>query len=85
MPPYEVPFLPKLQGKFAEFLHHGSLIRLGKIYQSTSVGLQYGEDVGVFPGRLPPSSSLPKEALEGDKPSSRASTLSHRGEAVALS
>ena len=38
----EVPFLPKLQGHFAEFLQHHFLNRLGILYQSTSVGLGYG-------------------------------------------
>ena len=38
----EVPFLPKLQGHFAEFLQHHFLNRLGILYQSTSVGFGYG-------------------------------------------
>jgi hypothetical protein len=40
--PKKVPFIPKLQGQFAEFLQHHSLKRLGMLYQSTSVGLGYG-------------------------------------------
>ena len=38
----KVPLLPKLRGYFAEFLHHRSLKRLGILYQSTCVGLEYG-------------------------------------------
>ena len=37
-----VPLLPKLRGHFAEFLQHRSLKRLGILYQSTCVGLEYG-------------------------------------------
>lgn len=36
------PLLPKLRGHFAEFLNHGSLDRLGILYQITCVGLGYG-------------------------------------------
>ena len=36
------PFLPKLQGDFAEFLSRGSLERLGMLYRTTCVGLRYG-------------------------------------------
>ena len=36
------PFLPKLQGYFAEFLSRGSLERLGMLYRTTCVGLRYG-------------------------------------------
>lgn len=38
------PFLPKVQGEFAEFLTYGYLIRLGDLYHSTSVGLGNGAD-----------------------------------------
>src|SRR5436305_8793301 len=31
------PLLPTLRGQFAEFLHHPSVKRLGRLYQSTSV------------------------------------------------
>jgi hypothetical protein len=34
--------LPKLRCQFAEFLNHGSLMRLGILYLSTCVGLRYG-------------------------------------------
>jgi len=36
------PFLPKLQGHFAEFLQGGSLKRLSLLDSSTCVGLGYG-------------------------------------------
>ena len=36
------PLLPKLRGRFAEFLHHGSLVRLGILCPTTCVGLGYG-------------------------------------------
>ena len=36
------PFLPKLQGHFAEFLNEGSPVRLSILYSSTCVGLWYG-------------------------------------------
>ena len=36
------PLLPKLRGQFAEFLHHGSLARLGILCRTTCVGLGYG-------------------------------------------
>ena len=36
------PLLPKLRGHFAEFLHHGSLARLGILCRTTCVGLGYG-------------------------------------------
>ena len=36
------PLLPKLRGRFAEFLHHGSLVRLGMLCPTTRVGLGYG-------------------------------------------
>ena len=38
----KVLLLPKLRRYFAEFLHHCSLKRLGILYQSTCVGLEYG-------------------------------------------
>jgi len=38
----EEPFIPKLQGEFAEFLQSGYLIRLSIFYLSTCVGLRYG-------------------------------------------
>jgi len=34
--------------QFAEFLQHSSLIHLGILYPSTSVGLRYGLYVGLF-------------------------------------
>jgi hypothetical protein len=37
--------LPKLRCQFAEFLNHGSLMRLGMLYLSTCVGLRYGHCV----------------------------------------
>lgn len=36
------PFLPKLQGKFAEFLQQNSLKRLSLLNLFTCVGLKYG-------------------------------------------
>ena len=36
------PLLPKLRGRFAEFLHHGSPVRLGMLCPTTCVGLGYG-------------------------------------------
>ena len=36
--------------QFAEFLQHGSLKRLGMLYQSTCVGFGYGLTQGLFPG-----------------------------------
>ena len=47
---YEGPLLPKLRGHFAEFLQHRSLKRLGILYQSTCVGLGYGQALELFPG-----------------------------------
>ena len=44
----KAPFLPKLQGHFAEFLQHSSLKRLGILYLSTCVGLGYGLMEGYF-------------------------------------
>ena len=40
--PTGAPLLPKLRSYFAEFLNEGSLVRLGILYPSTSVGLRYG-------------------------------------------
>ena len=37
-----VSLLPKLRDQFAEFLQRSSLKRLGILYQSTCVGLEYG-------------------------------------------
>ena len=42
------PFLPKLQGHFAEFLSRGSLERLGMLYRTTCVGLRYGLRIDMF-------------------------------------
>ncbi len=36
------PLLPRLRGHFAEFLHHGSLVRLGMLCPTTCVGIGYG-------------------------------------------
>ncbi len=36
------PLIPKLRGKFAEFLNQSYLARLGILYLSTCVGLGYG-------------------------------------------
>jgi hypothetical protein len=38
----KAPFIPKLQGQFAEFLQGGSLKRLSLLDSSTCVGLGYG-------------------------------------------
>ena len=40
--PKRAPFIPKLQGQFAEFLNHGSLEHLSIFNPSTCVGLRYG-------------------------------------------
>ena len=48
----EAPLLPKLRGKFAEFLQHHSLKRLGMLYQSTCVGLGYGLYAGAVSWNL---------------------------------
>ena len=40
--PAWAPLLPKLRGRFAEFLHHGSPVRLGMLCPTTCVGLGYG-------------------------------------------
>jgi hypothetical protein len=42
--------LPKLRCQFAEFLNHGSLMRLGMLYPSTCVGLRYGHCTGSLRG-----------------------------------
>src|SRR5690606_6111523 len=57
------PLLPKLRGQFAEFLQHGSLKRLGILYQSTCVGFGYGHARGLFPGTtcLPRQSDKPRQ------------------------
>ena len=54
MPPdfTRAPFIPKLQGYFAEFLQHHSLKRLNILYPSTSVGFEYDLYVRFFPGNL---------------------------------
>ena len=39
----EVTLIPKLRVQFAEFLQYSSLKRLGILYQSTCVGLGYGQ------------------------------------------
>ena len=54
----KVPFIPKLQGQFAEFLQRSSLKRLGILYQSTCVGFGYGHAVELFPG----TASLPAQS-----------------------
>ena len=38
----QAPFLPKLQGHFAEFLDNASSAGLGLLALSTCVGLRYG-------------------------------------------
>ena len=49
--------------QFAEFLQHGSLKRLGMLYQSTCVGLGYGLMWELFPGttRLQGQSNKPSQ------------------------
>ena len=47
-----VTLIPKLRVQFAEFLQHGSLKRLGMLYQSTCVGFGYGLCVSYFQGHL---------------------------------
>jgi hypothetical protein len=42
MIPLWVPFIPKLQGQFAEFLQQRSLKHLSLFDLSTCVGFQYG-------------------------------------------
>jgi hypothetical protein len=47
--------LPKLRCEFAEFLHKGSLKRLGILSPSTCVGLRYGQpglSLEVFLGSM---------------------------------
>ena len=41
------PLLPKLRGRFAEFLNKGSPVRLRIFFSSTCVGLRYGY-LGIF-------------------------------------
>ena len=58
--------LPKLRCEFAEFLHRGSLKRLGILSPSTCVGLRYGRlrvSLEVFLGSLE-SSALWPEGLD---------------------
>ena len=40
--PAGAPLLPKLRGRYAEFLNHGSPDRLGMLYPSTCVGFGTG-------------------------------------------
>lgn len=57
----EAPFIPKLQGQFAEFLQGGSLKRLSLLDSSTCVGLGYGvsKEAILFPeGSYLPMTSL---------------------------
>ena len=57
--------LPKLRCQFAEFLHRGSLKRLGILSPSTCVRLRYGRPalcLEVFPGSME-SATLRAEAL----------------------
>jgi len=48
----KAPFIPKLQGHFAEFLQGGSLKRLSLLDSSTCVGLGYGSTLTFFPERF---------------------------------
>ena len=48
-----VTLIPKLRVQFAEFLQHGSLKRLGMLYQSTCVGFGYGLRWSYFQEHLP--------------------------------
>ena len=48
----KVPFIPKLQGQFAEFLQRSSLKRLSLFDLSTCVGFGYGLFWRFFPGEL---------------------------------
>jgi len=48
--PSRAPFLPKVQGQFAEFLHHDSLIRLRFFNVFTCVGFGYGVHTSGLPG-----------------------------------
>ena len=43
--PKLAPFLPKIQGKFAEFLREVSLTRLRILIPDTCVGLRYGHPI----------------------------------------
>jgi hypothetical protein len=47
-----VSLFPKLREKFAEFLQHRSLKRLGILYQSTCVGLGYGLVAGAISWKI---------------------------------
>ena len=42
MTTFVAPLLPKLRGRFAEFLNNGSPVRLRIFFSSTCVGLRYG-------------------------------------------
>ena len=58
--PSEAPLLPKLRGKFAEFLNEGSHLRLRIFSPPTCVGLRYGHPRGsleVFLGSVESASS----------------------------
>ena len=51
----EAPLLPKLRGKFAEFLNEGSHLRLRILSSPTCVGLRYGhprDSLEVFLGSV---------------------------------
>jgi hypothetical protein len=50
--PKRVSLIPKLREKFAEFLQHRSLKRLGILYQSTCVGLGYGLVAGAVSWKI---------------------------------
>ncbi len=50
--PKQVSLIPKLREKFAEFLQHRSLKRLGILYQSTCVGLGYGLVAGAVSWKI---------------------------------
>jgi len=74
----EGPFVPKLQGEFAEFLQSGYLISLGLVDLFTCVGLRYGlilfyvfskksilfEEIFRFPGKYLSFFLYPKEKKE---------------------
>jgi len=76
----EGPFVPKLQGEFAEFLQSGYLISLGLVDLFTCVGLRYGlklsygfslearcvllEEIFGFPGKYLSFFLYPKEKKE---------------------
>ncbi len=62
--------LANLRRYFAEFLKHGSLKRLGILYQSTCVGLGYGLIEGLFPG----TSEQPIQSDKDELPSRSVTT-----------